>query len=75
MGPAGIKHCLKRQGIHRAHLVHQGVDTAVFNAEPVPRLLRRSLVIFRVASWKIEKDKTLLLQHFVRCCVIILMRC
>ena len=37
---------LKQQGIDRAHLVHQGVDIAVFNPEPVPQLIRRSLVIF-----------------------------
>ena len=33
---------LKRQGVDRAHLVHQGVDTAVFNPEPVPQLLKKS---------------------------------
>ena len=37
---------LQRQGIDRARLVHQGVDTAVFNPEPVPRLLKRSLIVF-----------------------------
>ena len=41
---------LRRQGIDRSYLVHQGVDTAVFNPEPVPRLVNRSLVIFSVVS-------------------------
>ena len=54
--------------------MHQGVDTAVFNPEPVPRLLKRSLVIFSGGKLEIERGKILLLPHFVVCCVIILMR-
>ena len=41
--------------VERAHLVHQGVDTAVFNPEPVPRLLKRSLVIF--SGGKLENQR------------------
>ena len=41
--------CCLQQGINRTRLVHQGVDT-VFNAEPVPRLVKRSLVIFLVGN-------------------------
>ena len=62
---------LRRQGIERSYLVHQGVDTAVFNPEPVPRLVNRSLVIF--SGGKLENRKgqdiviaafRLLLRHF-----------
>ena len=50
---------LKRQGIERARLVYQGVDTAVFNSEPVPRLLKRSLVVFSGGKLSIAKVKIL----------------
>ena len=62
---------LKRQGIDRAHLVHQGVDTAVFNPEPVPQLLRRSLIVFSGGKLENRKGQDIviaafrrLLQHF-----------
>ena len=62
---------MHKQGIDRSYLVHQGVDTAVFNPEPVPRLVNRSLVIF--SGGKLENRKgqdiviaafRLLLRHF-----------
>jgi len=55
---------LKRQGISRSHLVHQGVDTAVFNPEPVPRLLRRSLVIFSGGKLEHRKGQDVVIAAF-----------
>ena len=55
---------LKRQGIDRAHLVHQGVDTAVFNPEPVPRLLKRSLVIFSGGKLENRKGQDIVIAAF-----------
>ena len=57
---------LKRQGIDRAHLVHQGVDTAVFNSEPVPRLLKRSLVIFSGGKLENRKGQDIVIAAFRR---------
>ena len=57
---------LKRQGINRAHLVHQGVDTAVFNPEPVPRLLKRSLVIFSGGKLENRKGQDIVIAAFRR---------
>ena len=55
---------LKRQGISRSHLVYQGVDTAVFNPEPVPRLLRRSLVIFSGGKLEHRKGQDVVIAAF-----------
>ena len=57
---------LKRQGINCAHLVHQGVDTAVFNPEPVPRLLKRSLVIFSGGKLENRKGQDIVIAAFRR---------
>ena len=57
---------LKRQGIVRARLVHQGVDTAVFNPEPVPRLLKRSLVIFSGGKLENRKGQDIVIAAFRR---------
>ena len=57
---------LKRQGIERAHLVHQGVDTAVFNPEPVPRLLHRSLVVFSGGKLENRKGQDIVIAAFRR---------
>ena len=57
---------LKRQGINRARLVHQGVDTAVFNPEPVPRLLRRKLVIFSGGKLELRKGQDVVIAAFRR---------
>ena len=57
---------LKRQGIDRAHLVHQGVDTAVFNPEPVPQLLRRSLIIFSGGKLENRKGQDIVIAAFRR---------
>ena len=57
---------LKRQGIDSAFLVHQGVDTAVFNPEPVPRLLKRSLVIFSGGKLENRKGQDIVIAAFRR---------
>ena len=57
---------LKRQGINRAHIVHQGVDTAVFNPEPVPQLLRRSLIIFSGGKLENRKGQDIVIAAFRR---------
>tara|TARA_Y100001933_G_scaffold261168_1_gene315138 strand:+ start:477 stop:1685 length:1209 start_codon:yes stop_codon:yes gene_type:complete len=55
---------LQRQGVYRARLVHQGVDTAVFNPEPVPRLLKRSLVIFSGGKLENRKGQDIVIAAF-----------
>ena len=55
---------LKRQGIDRARLVHQGVDTALFNPEPVPRFLKRSLVIFSGGKLENRKGQDIVIAAF-----------
>ena len=57
---------LKKQGVHRASLVHQGVDTALFNPEPVPRLLKRSLVIFSGGKLENRKGQDIVIAAFRR---------
>tara|TARA_B100000674_G_C37977132_1_gene979985 strand:+ start:1115 stop:2323 length:1209 start_codon:yes stop_codon:yes gene_type:complete len=55
---------LKRQGIDRSHLVHQGVDTAVFNPEPVPQLLKRSIIIFSGGKLENRKGQDIVIAAF-----------
>ena len=56
---------LKQQGVDRAHLVHQGVDTALFNPEPVPQLLKnRSLVIFAGGKLEFRKGQDIIIAAF-----------
>ena len=55
---------LQRQGVQRARLVHQGVDTALFNPEPVPRLLKRSLVIFSGGKLENRKGQDIVIAAF-----------
>ena len=57
---------LQRQGVKRALLVHQGVDTALFNPEPVPRLLKRSLVIFSGGKLENRKGQDIVIAAFRR---------
>ncbi len=57
---------LQQQGVHRARLVHQGVDTALFNPEPVPRLLKRSLVIFSGGKLENRKGQDIVIAAFKR---------
>ena len=66
MDPDGIRPLLKKQGIDRAFLVHQGVDTAVFNPEPVPRLFKRSLVIFSGGKLENRKGQDIVIAAFRR---------
>ena len=55
---------LERLGLQQARLVHQGVDTALFNASPVPRLLRRSLVVFSGGKLEIRKGQDVVIAAF-----------
>ena len=55
---------LRRQGVDRACLVHQGVDTAVFNPEPVPVLIKRSLVIFSGGKLENRKGQDIVIAAF-----------
>ena len=55
---------LEQLGLHQARLVHQGVDTALFNASPVPRLLRRSLVVFSGGKLEIRKGQDVVIAAF-----------
>ena len=55
---------LQQQGVHRARLVHQGVDTALFNPEPVPRFLKRSLVIFSGGKLENRKGQDIVIAAF-----------
>ena len=57
---------LQKQGVKRARLVHQGVDTALFNPEPVPRLLKRSLVIFSGGKLENRKGQDIVIAAFRR---------
>ena len=57
---------LQRHGVQRARLVHQGVDTALFNPEPVPRLLKRSLVIFSGGKLENRKGQDIVIAAFRR---------
>ena len=55
---------LKQHGLEQAHLVHQGVDTALFNPAPVPRLLKRSLVIFSGGKLEARKGQDVVIAAF-----------
>lgn len=55
---------LKQQGVHQARLVHQGVDTALFNPEPVPKLINRSLVIFSGGKLENRKGQDIVIAAF-----------
>ena len=55
---------MKRQGIERSRLVHQGVDTALFNPEPVPRFLKRSFVIFSGGKLENRKGQDIVIAAF-----------
>ena len=57
---------LQQHGVERSTLVHQGVDTAVFNPEPVPRLLKRSLVIFSGGKLENRKGQDIVIAAFRR---------
>ena len=46
--------------------MHQGVDTAVFNPEPVPRFLKRSLVIFSGGKLENRKGQDIVIAAFRR---------
>jgi len=55
---------LESYGLSQSRLVHQGVDTALFNPAPVPRLLQRSLVIFSGGKLEIRKGQDVVIAAF-----------
>ena len=55
---------LQQQGVRRSRLVHQGVDTTLFNSEPVPRLFKRSLVIFSGGKLESRKGQDIVIAAF-----------
>jgi hypothetical protein len=55
---------LEQLGLGQARLVHQGVDTALFNPIPVPRLLHRSLVIFSGGKLEVRKGQDVVIAAF-----------
>ena len=57
---------LQQQGVRRSRLVHQGVDTTLFNPEPVPRLFKRSLVIFSGGKLESRKGQDIVIAAFRR---------
>ena len=58
-GSTWNKNILLRHGLSRVVRVLQGVDTAVFNPIPVPRLLHADLVVFSGGNLKFVKVKIL----------------
>ena len=65
-GSTWNKNILIRHGLSRVVRVIQGVDTAVFNPTPVPRLIRSSLVIFSGGKLEIRKGQDILIHAFKR---------
>ena len=63
-GSTWNKNILIRHGLSRVVRVLQGVDTAVFNPIPVPRLLNASLIIFSGGKLEIRKGQDILIQAF-----------
>ena len=55
---------LQRLGSTPVELVHQGIDASRFNPIAVPRLLRRSLVIFSGGKLEARKGQDIVLQAF-----------
>ncbi|MEB3234848.1 MAG: glycosyltransferase family 4 protein [Cyanobacteriota bacterium] len=55
---------LTNLGLGQAQLVHQGVDTALFNPVAVPRLIQRSLVIFSGGKLEARKGQDVVIAAF-----------
>ena len=55
---------LEQFGLGQARMVHQGVDTALFNAVPVPRLLKRPLIIFSGGKLEVRKGQDVVIAAF-----------
>ena len=63
-GSTWNKNILLRHGLPRVVRVLQGVDTAVFNPIPVPRLLHADLVVFSGGKLEIRKGQDIVIQAF-----------
>ena len=63
-GSTWNKNILLRHGLTHVVKVLQGVDTAVFNPIPVPRLLHGKLVIFSGGKLEIRKGQDIVIQAF-----------
>ncbi|MCB4406926.1 glycosyltransferase family 4 protein [Synechococcus sp. MU1642] len=63
-GSTWNKNILLRHGLSRVVRVLQGVDTAVFNPIPVPRLIHASVVIFSGGKLEIRKGQDIVIQAF-----------
>ncbi|KZR79890.1 D-inositol-3-phosphate glycosyltransferase [Prochlorococcus marinus str. MIT 1342] len=57
---------LTQLGISQAQLVHQGVDTGLFNPAPVPTLIKRSIVIFSGGKLETRKGQDIVIAAFRR---------
>ena len=55
---------LKQFGVSRSQLVHQGVDAGLFNPAPVPKLIKRSLVIFSGGKLESRKGQDIVIDAF-----------
>ena len=63
-GSTWNKNILIRHGLSRVVRVLQGVDTAIFNPIPVPRLLHASLIVFSGGKLEIRKGQDIVIQAF-----------
>lgn len=57
---------LQQWGVSQSQLVHQGVDTGLFNPAPVPKLIKRSLVIFSGGKLEARKGQDVVIAAFRR---------
>ena len=66
-GSSWNKNILIKHGLPKVVRVLQGVDTALFNPIPVPRILQSSLIVFSGGKLEIRKSKILSLMHLKSC--------
>ncbi len=57
---------LQQLGVSKSQLVHQGVDTGLFNPAQVPKLINRSLVIFSGGKLETRKGQDIVIAAFRR---------
>ena len=55
---------LERHGVKNATMVHQGIDLSRFNAVPVPRLIKKPLVIFAGGKLEARKGQDIVIEAF-----------
>ena len=63
-GSTWNRNILLRHGLSRVVRVLQGVDTAVFNPIPVPRLLHADFIVFSGGKLEIRKGQDIVIQAF-----------